>query len=94
MQNGNIHTAFKNSSKIAKLLTLAKAEAEAPPTYYVLDRISKKLSLPASPVALFFQALFEAGYTAVPTHFNSRGIKTNASAATLQKILQKIVKGT
>ncbi len=94
MQNENAHTAFKNNSKITKLLTTAKAEAEAPPTYYVLDRISKKLSLPASPVALFFQALFEAGYTAVPTHFNTRGVKTNVSSTILQKTLQKIVKGT
>lgn len=91
MQNENSHRAFKNSSKISKLLSLIKEEAEAPPTYYVLDRISKKLNLPASSNFAFFQALKNAGFKAIPTHFNPQGIRTNASAIDLQTILKKLV---
>ena len=43
----NQKTAFKNSAKITKLLTLSKNEATAPDTYYVIDKLSGKLNLPA-----------------------------------------------
>ncbi len=91
MLTENAHVAFKNSGKINKLLSLAKEEADAPPTYYVLDRVSKKLRLPASPVAALFQALNEAGFQAVHTHFNTQGVRTNANATDMQKIMKKIV---
>ncbi len=82
---------FKNSSKISKLLTSIKNEAQAPTTYYVLDRVSKKLSLPPTSKQSFLTALKDSGYQAVQTHFNPLGIKTDASALTMQKILKKLV---
>jgi tRNA (guanine26-N2/guanine27-N2)-dimethyltransferase len=83
--------AFRNSAKITKLLTLIRDEAEAPLTYHVLDRLSAKLRLPAPATAEFTQALHEAGYPAVQTHFNPRGIRTDAPAMTLHKIMQNLV---
>jgi tRNA (guanine26-N2/guanine27-N2)-dimethyltransferase len=91
MQTENSHIAFKNNSKISKLLAFAKDEADAPATYFVLDKISKKLGLPALSQASFFQGLREAGFKAVPTHLNHRGIRTDASATDMQKIMQKLV---
>lgn len=90
MQNENAHTAFKNHAKISKLLALAKDEAEAPATYYVIDKISQKLHVPMPSVAAFFQALRSEGFQAVPTHFNTRGVRTNAPALTMQKIMRKL----
>jgi tRNA (guanine26-N2/guanine27-N2)-dimethyltransferase len=87
----NMHTAFKNSGKIAKLLSLAKGEAEAPVTYYVLDKISDKLALPVPSVDAMLQILRDSGFQAFPTHFNSRGIRTEAPALTVQNSLQKLV---
>jgi tRNA (guanine26-N2/guanine27-N2)-dimethyltransferase len=86
----NAHTAFRNSNKITKLLTLTKGEVDMPPTYYVLDRLSGKFGLPAPSMASFFGALTEGGFTAVATHFNPRGVRTNASASTMQQILRKV----
>jgi tRNA (guanine26-N2/guanine27-N2)-dimethyltransferase len=94
MQKENAHTAFKNNAKIAKLLSLAKDEANAPVTYHVLDRVSQKLGLPVPSVTAFFQALRNSGYQAIPTHFNSRGVRTNAPALALQKTMEKLVTGT
>ncbi|MCJ7762185.1 tRNA (guanine(10)-N(2))-dimethyltransferase, partial [Candidatus Bathyarchaeota archaeon] len=91
MQKENAHTAFKNHAKISKLLALAKDEAEAPITYYVLDKISQKIHLPMPSVAAFFQALRNNGFQAVPTHFNTRGVRTNAPALTMQNIMRKLV---
>jgi tRNA (guanine26-N2/guanine27-N2)-dimethyltransferase len=91
MAKENAHTAFRNSGKITKLLALAKEEAEAPATYYVLDKISDKLALPVPSVDALLQILCDSGFQAFPTHFNSRGIRTEAPALTVQKLLQKLV---
>jgi tRNA (guanine26-N2/guanine27-N2)-dimethyltransferase len=90
MAEENTHTAFRNGGKIAKLLSLARGEAEAQATFYVVDKISNKLSLPVSSVAAMLQALRGSGFQAVPTHFNSRGIRTNAPALTVQNSLRKL----
>jgi tRNA (guanine26-N2/guanine27-N2)-dimethyltransferase len=84
-------TAFRNSGKIAKLLDLAKDEAEAPTTYYVIDKISNKLSSPVPSVAAMLRILRDNGFQAVPTHFNSRGVRTDAPALTVQELLRKAV---
>jgi len=86
----NRRTAFRNSAKIAKLLSLATNEAEAPATYYVIDKISNKLSSPVPSVAAMLKILHANGFKAVPTHFNSRGVRTEAPALVMQKLLQKI----
>jgi len=88
MAEENEHRAFKNSSAIAKMLSLTVGEAETPPTYYVLDKLSAKLGLPAPSVAGILFALKEKGYSAVPTHFNSRGIRTNVPAYAMQQLLK------
>jgi tRNA (guanine26-N2/guanine27-N2)-dimethyltransferase len=88
----NTQRAFRNSGKITKLLNLIRGEADAPTTYYVLDKLSQKLGLPAPAMAKFFQALHDSGFTGVSTHFNSRGVRTEAPALAMQKILKNVVK--
>jgi len=91
MAKENMHRAFRNSGKIAKLLSTATAEAEAPVTYYVVDKISNKLALPVPSVDALLRILRDNGFQACPTHFSSRGIRTDAPALTMQKFLQTIV---
>ena len=86
----NTRNAFRNSGKIAKLLSVATAEADAQATYYVVDKISNKLALPVPSVDALLQVLRDNGFQAVPTHFNSRGIRTDAPALTIQELLRKI----
>jgi tRNA (guanine26-N2/guanine27-N2)-dimethyltransferase len=87
----NRHVAFRNSGRISKLLALAKNEAEAPMTYYVLDHVSDKLSLPVPSLENVRRILCKSGFLAIPTHFNSRGLRTDAPALVIQKVLQKAV---
>jgi tRNA (guanine26-N2/guanine27-N2)-dimethyltransferase len=89
MMKENKAVAFKNSARIAKLLALTRDEASAPITYYVLDKLSGKLGVPSPSNQAFANALRSSGYQAVPTHFNNRGIRTNASALTLHKLLKE-----
>ncbi|MEM4733609.1 MAG: tRNA (guanine(10)-N(2))-dimethyltransferase [Candidatus Bathyarchaeia archaeon] len=90
MAKENMHRTLRNSLKIATLLSTAKEEAEAPATYYVLDKISDKLALPVPAVNAVLRVLQDNGFTAVPTHFNSRGIKTDAPALVMQKLVQRL----
>ena len=86
----NRNTAFKNSAKIIKLLTLTKGEAAEPPTYYVIDKLSGKLNLPAPSNQAFLSELKRSGFQAVQTHFNPRSIKTNAPALAMHKVLREL----
>jgi tRNA (guanine26-N2/guanine27-N2)-dimethyltransferase len=85
----NKRVAFKNSAKIAKLLALTKDEASAPITYYVLDKLSGKFGLPSPSIQVFLKALRDSGFQAVQTHFNTRGIRTDAPAQAMRKLLKE-----
>ena len=86
----NRAVAFKNSARITKLLSLTKDEAQAPITYYVVDKLSGKLGLPSPAIQALIDTLRKNGFQAVPTHFNTRGIRTNAPAATINKLLKTV----
>ena len=82
---------LKNQKIILKLLSLSKDEAEAPPTYYVTDKICDKLSLPIPPLIEVINELRKAGFQATPTHFSSRGIRTDAPAKVVKEIITRLV---
>ncbi|HLN89754.1 MAG TPA: hypothetical protein VK253_06780, partial [Candidatus Binatia bacterium] len=86
----NQNTSLRNSAKITKLLSLTRNEATTPPTYYVIDKLSGKLKLPPPSVPEFLTALKDSGYQALPTHFNTRGIKTDAPALIMHNLLKDI----
>ncbi|MBE0519482.1 tRNA (guanine(10)-N(2))-dimethyltransferase [Candidatus Bathyarchaeota archaeon] len=84
--------AFKQGKKIRKIFTLIENEVEAPITYYVVDKLCDTLNLPVPPVKKVIAALEERGFQAVLTHFNSTGIRSNASASDMKELLLKIVR--
>jgi tRNA (guanine26-N2/guanine27-N2)-dimethyltransferase len=83
---------LSHKPKIQKLLAHACDEADAPMTYYVLDKISRKLALPVPSVRAFLNDLRGEGFQASLTHFNSRGIRTNASAKCMRELFPKALK--
>jgi tRNA (guanine26-N2/guanine27-N2)-dimethyltransferase len=91
MKNETKERAFKHGEKIHKMLSMIMDEAESPPSYYTLDTLCDRLSLPSPPVKEVINALREHNFQAFPTHFNSRGIKTDASATDMKKSLSYIV---
>jgi tRNA (guanine26-N2/guanine27-N2)-dimethyltransferase len=90
MAKENARRAFRNSGKIARLISLATAEADAPLAYYVLDKLGNKLGRPMPPMGTMLQILCDNGFQAFPTHFNSRGIRTDAFALVMQKLVREI----
>ncbi|KPV65121.1 MAG: tRNA (guanine(26)-N(2))-dimethyltransferase [Candidatus Bathyarchaeota archaeon BA1] len=78
---------LRQEKRIRRLLSLAKNEAEAPPTYYVIDKICDKLGLPTQPLTEMMTELRRSGFQATPTHFNSKGVRTDAPARAVKEIL-------
>jgi tRNA (guanine26-N2/guanine27-N2)-dimethyltransferase len=76
--------------RIEKTLTLTRNEAEAPVTYYVSDKLCDRLNLPAPPLTKLVEALRIAGFQAYTTHFNSKGIRTDASVVKIKELMQRI----
>jgi len=88
MEEESEYMTFRNSERIQRTLGLIRNEADASVTYYVLDKISDKLALPTPPVNTMLNILRENGFQAIPTHFNSRGIRTDAAAIKIAEFLR------
>ena len=85
----NKSVAFKNSSRITKLLSLTKDETSASITYFVVDKLSGKLGLPSPSIQSFISALHKDGFQAVQTHFNTRGVRTDAPVSLMHKLIKE-----
>jgi len=72
------------------MLSLVKNEAEAPVTYYRVDKICDKLNLPIPALKKVLDKIKKEGFQAVPTHFNSRGFRTDAPASIVREIVSKL----
>lgn len=82
---------LRNQKAILKMLSRSRDETKAPPTYYITDKICDKLNLPIPPLIEVMKKLRKAGFQAVPTHFNSRGIRTDAPASVVKEIITRLV---
>ena len=82
---------LKQEKRISKMLFLAENESDAPATYYVIDKICDKYALPAPSTENVIKRLQERGYAAIPTHFNWRGIRTNAPAKLMREMIENAV---
>lgn len=82
---------LKQEKRILKLISLIQNEAEAPVAYYVIDKICDKLNLSVPPLMKVVDGVRKAGFQAILTHFNSKGVKTDASASVVKEIITKLV---
>lgn len=81
---------FNLKKRIKKILMMVKAECSAPATFYVLDKICAKTGFPVPSVKTFVKTLREEGFEASLTHFNPKGVKTNASIAEMVAFTRRI----
>ena len=79
--------SLRQEKRLLKMMSLVKNEAEAPVTYYTVDKICDKLNLPIPAQKKVIDNLKNAGFQAVLTHFNSRGFRTDAPANVVKEII-------
>jgi tRNA (guanine26-N2/guanine27-N2)-dimethyltransferase len=86
-------TAFKKKfeKRIIKMLFLTIKEANMPSTYFVIDKICDKLGLPVPSLKNVITELRNRKFEVSPTHFHSRGLRTNAPAKKIKEIIKKLV---
>jgi tRNA (guanine26-N2/guanine27-N2)-dimethyltransferase len=90
MEKETNQRGLRQEKRILKMLSLVRKEAEAQVTYYTVDRICDKLNLPVPSLANVLDRIKESGFQAVPTHFNSRGIRTDAPTDTVKKVISEL----
>lgn len=81
---------LKQEKRILKLMSLVQDEAEAPVAYYVVDKICDKLNLSVPPLMKVVDGVRRAGSQVTLTHFNSRGVKTDAPAKVVKEVITKL----
>lgn len=81
---------FEEKRRLNKLLDAILEEADGTPTYYVIDKVCDKYGWTIPPTRDIFEKLWAAGYEATPTHFNARGIRTNAPAEKFVEIVKQL----
>lgn len=85
---------LNTENKVLKLLEKCLNESNAPPTFYDLHAICRKLKTSAPPIKLIMDFIKEGGYHVSRTHFNPNGVKTDAPLDLIEKIILKINKKT
>ena len=81
---------LNTKKQVLKLLNLCKDEADAPLSYYNIHDMCRVLKISAPKYEKIIEHLREKGFTAVKTHYNPIGIKTNASNTELMDILKEM----
>lgn len=76
--------------RLVKLLQMIQREANFPPTYFVTDRICQKIGVPSQPKHEIIRRLLDQDYRATQTHFNIRGIKTDAPIDVVKNIIRML----
>ncbi|MEM1515480.1 MAG: tRNA (guanine(10)-N(2))-dimethyltransferase [Candidatus Bathyarchaeia archaeon] len=75
-----------------RVISLVRGEVNAPITYYVIDKICDKLNIPTPSPERVILRLLSANYSALKTHFHTRGIKTDAPASIVTEVISGIVR--
>jgi tRNA (guanine26-N2/guanine27-N2)-dimethyltransferase len=78
---------INRTNEVLKLLEKCHAEAEAPPTFYDVHAICRKLKISAPPMDGTMALIKEGGYMVTRTHFNPNGLKTDAPLSFIENVI-------
>ncbi|MEM2915258.1 MAG: tRNA (guanine(10)-N(2))-dimethyltransferase [Candidatus Bathyarchaeia archaeon] len=83
----SLHETLGQKKRVEKILQVILREIRAPQTYYVLNHFCDFINVSTPPYIEVLKKIRTQGYTAVPTHFNSLGIKTDMPAEKFRNLL-------
>jgi tRNA G26 N,N-dimethylase Trm1 len=90
MKDDVCHRKLRLSKRIEKMLALAEGEAEAPVSYFVIDKLCEAMSVPVPSVKKVVQAVRRKGCEAYLTVFHTRGIKAELPVSEMKEIVRKL----
>jgi tRNA (guanine26-N2/guanine27-N2)-dimethyltransferase len=77
------------SAKTRRMLAIIKKEPNDV-SYYVIDKLCDLFNLPVPSIKEVTTKLTDKGFRGSLTHFNPKGIRSNASASTMKELLQNL----
>ena len=77
------------SRRTFRIVNLVKNEVGLPPTFFNIDRLSSSIGRASIPTEEVFKIVRESGFKIVRTHFEPRGVKTDASIHEIRKLLKE-----
>lgn len=83
-------SAVSSNRRLMNIIRLVKGEIGFPRGYYNIDKLCSKLRIPSMATGLVTSSLREAGFRTAETHFDRRGVKTDASILELEKLLRDV----
>ena len=84
------HKKINTEKEALKLLNSCLIESDAPATFFDVHTICRLLKISAPKLDLIFENILGEGHSAVKTHYNPLGIKTDASIEDIVDILKKM----
>ena len=85
------HKKINTEKEALKLLNKCLIESEAPATFFDVHSICKSLKISAPKFDSIIDAIKEEGFTAIKTHYNPLGIKSDATIDDIKKILLNLI---
>ena len=85
------HKKINTEKDALKLLNKCLIESEAPATFFDVHSICKSLKISAPKFDSIIDAIKEEGFTAIKTHYNPLGIKSDATIDDIKKILLNLI---
>ena len=73
--------------RLPSLIERVKNEIDFPPTFYIIDEICSIIGVKSMPTNEVIKKIKSAGFKVITTHYNKRGIKTEASLDELLEVL-------
>jgi tRNA (guanine26-N2/guanine27-N2)-dimethyltransferase len=91
MQKEARRSTLRLKEKVQTLLFTVVKEAEAPITYYVVDKLCDKWNLSIPSLSQVINELTKKGFQTAPTHFSSKALRTDAPIETIKELLITLV---
>jgi len=86
----HLPTSEWTSASAGRLLDLLRQEADMPPLYVTLDDLAARFRRSPPKVARLIEALRAQGHRATRTHFDPRGVKTDAADEEIARVFRYV----
>ena len=83
-------SALSSDRRLIRIIRLVRGEVGLSPSFYGIDALCSRLRVASLPTGEVLSAIRDAGFEATRTHFDERGVKTDASITELEKVLKGV----
>ena len=83
-------SAISSNRRLVRIIQMVRDEIGFPQGFYGVDKLCSKLKIPSRATGDVISAIESAGFRAVRTHIDERGLKTDAPLGELERMLRSV----